>query len=80
MTRNATPDVAGNLQDAGSSAGRLSLSLMNGEIPDFAAPGDDIIMVRACQDFRNALVLYEKACSGIGDDDRDLGPSQEQRL
>lgn len=80
--KNEKPDVAGCLQDAGNVAFCLAKHLMRGAIIDRASPADDVNILLACQTFVDALAAYGAACRAqrLGDDDRDLGPSQGQRL
>ena len=78
---NVTHDVTGWLQAAAKYAIKVVNGLDNGNLPDRASREDDAEIEKACQLFIAVCGRYERACSRprLGDDDSDLGPSQEQR-
>ena len=74
--------IAGWLQDVATLCTEIQDGLHDGSIPDLASSDDDWELLAALEGAFNTLDLYKSNCfkAALADDDRDPGPSQEQRL
>ena len=76
-------NISGRLQDVATLCTELQDGLHDGSIPDAASRDDDCEVLAAQEAAFNTLYRYKARCFEVmlpGDrDDRDLGPSQEQR-
>ena len=79
-----TSSIAGWLQDVATLCTELQDGLHDGSIPDLASSDDDWELLAALERAFNTLDRYKAHCFEVAlaaaGDDRDLGPSQEQRL
>ena len=76
--------IAGWLQDVATLCTEIQDGLHDGSIPDLASSDDDCEVLAALERAFNTLDRYKSNCFEAAlpeaGDDRDLGPSQEQRL
>ena len=79
-----TSSISGWLQDVATLCTELQDGLHDGSIPDAASRDDDWEVLAALEAAFNTLYRYKARCFGVAlpnaGDDRDPGPSQEQRL